>query len=105
MIKTLPDGVIIAVRLTPSASRDKFDRLEVDSAGAMRLRVSVTAVPENGKANAALIKFLSKKWRLPKSIFSIISGETARNKALKISGPAENLKHLIMASLADNNLA
>lgn len=70
----------------------------------MRLRVSVTAIPEKGKANTALIKFLSKTWRLPKSAFSIISGELSRNKALKISGSAGNLKQLIVADLAANNL-
>lgn len=96
---------MVAIRLTPSASRNKFDRLELDGAGDMRLRVSVTAIPENGKANAALIKLLSKKWRLPKSTFHIVSGETSRNKALKISGHAENLKRLIIADLTDNKLA
>ncbi len=95
---------MIAIRLTPSASSEKFVGTQVDDKGHMHLRVTVTVIPEKGKANAALIKFLAKKWRLPKSTFSIISGETARNKTLKISGHAENLKQLINASLTDNNL-
>lgn len=103
-LKKISDGVVVAIRLSPSASRNKLDRCEMDGEGVMRLRVSVTAVPEKGKANAALIKFLSKSWRLPKSTFSIISGELSRYKALKISGSADNLKQLIVTNLADNSL-
>ena len=92
----------LLIRLTPSSSRDKFDRCEVDALGETRLRLSVTAIPEKGKANAALVKYLSKKWRLPKTTFSIISGETSRNKVLKIEGDPTALKSLIEADLAAN---
>ena len=63
---------------------------------------ALTAIPEKGKANAALVKYLSKKWRLPKTTFSIISGETSRNKVLKIEGDPTALKSLIEADLAAN---
>lgn len=52
----------------------------------IRLRVLVTAPPEDGKANAAVIKLLAKAWRLPKSAFVVIAGETDRNKVLFVAG-------------------
>ncbi|MCB1559420.1 MAG: DUF167 domain-containing protein [Alphaproteobacteria bacterium] len=48
------------------------------------LKVSVTAVPEKGKANQSLIKLLSKHWKIPKSEIEIIKGETERHKILSV---------------------
>jgi uncharacterized protein YggU (UPF0235/DUF167 family) len=46
----------------------------------------VNAVPEDGKANKALIAFLAKSWKLPKSSFSLLSGQTSRLKVILITG-------------------
>jgi len=78
------DGCVLAVRLTPKASRARIEGLETDAEGRAWLKVSVTTVPENGKANAALIALLAKAWRLPKGAFAIASGATARRKTLRI---------------------
>lgn len=48
------------------------------------LSVCVTAVPENGGANEAIIKILSKKLGIAKSGINIISGLKCRNKLIKI---------------------
>lgn len=71
------------VRATPKASsnRIKAERLED---GSMLLRVYVTAVPESGKANHAVIKLLAKALGVPKSALAIQRGETDRNKLIKI---------------------
>jgi len=86
-----PDGVRLAVRLTPKAARDRIDGLAADAAGSVVLKVSVTAVPEDGKANAALIKFLSKQWKVPKSSLTIVQGATDRRKVIEISGESQIL--------------
>jgi uncharacterized protein YggU (UPF0235/DUF167 family) len=49
-------------------------------------------VPEDGKANKALILLLADTLRLPKSSISIVSGETARKKILRIDGDPEDLE-------------
>lgn len=49
------------------------------------LLVSVTAVPENGKANEAIIKLLSKSLKCAKSKIELISGSKSKNKLFKIS--------------------
>lgn len=85
----------VQIRLTPKASRDRVDGLAAEADGGTVLKVSVTAVPEDGKANAALIKLLSKEWRLPKSTMEIVQGATDRRKVLLITGePGDILARL-----------
>ncbi len=93
------NGVRLRIKLTPKAARDMIgDRFEDENGDAV-LKAGVTAVPENGKANAALIKLLSKKWKIPKSAFSVISGATSRNKVLLIEGDPAALCEKLRAHL------
>ena len=55
------------------------------------LRVRVSAVPDKGKANAAVVALLAKALGVPKSSVSVVSGETARLKTVAISGDSERL--------------
>lgn len=74
----------IVVKLTPNAGKNEIIGWDNAAPEQPVLNVRVTAVPENGKANDALIKLLSKEWKIPKSEITIIRGETARLKTLKI---------------------
>ncbi|WP_377297358.1 DUF167 domain-containing protein [Rhizobium sp. SGZ-381] len=85
------DHVRLAVRLTPHASRDAIEGIEETAEGECWLKARVTAVPEDGKANKALIQLLAKSLRLPKSSISFQSGETARKKILRLDGEPEDL--------------
>lgn len=85
------NGVRVAVRLTPKGRHDGIDGIAETAEGGAEIRASVTAVPENGKANKALIKFLSKQWKVPKSGISIVSGETDRHKVLDLNGDPNEL--------------
>jgi uncharacterized protein len=87
--------------LTPKASRNRIEGIQADADGASLLKVSVTAVPEAGKANAALIKLLAKSWKLPKSTFSIISGTTDRRKTLMIDGDTDRLMNELSNQMDD----
>jgi len=93
------DGVLLRVRLTPKASKDAIGRVEADAEGKAWLKVSVTAVPEKGKANAALAKLLAKKLRLPKTGIRLIAGDTSRQKTLLIAGEPEDLLPALLARL------
>ena len=55
------------------------------------LKISVISVPEKGKANSELISWLSKKLKIAKSDFSIISGELDRYKKITISNLSDEL--------------
>lgn len=87
------------MRLTPKASVNRIQGLIADAGGGMALKASVTAVPEKGKANAALIKLLAKAWSLPKSSLTVISGVTDRNKVLHIAGDPNVLMKQVTAAL------
>ena len=99
--RTLPDGLSLAVRVTPKASRTRVTGLARDADGASLLTVAVTAPPEDGKANAALIKLLAKAWRLPKAAVTVTAGAASRRKTLRIAGDPGRLRLDLEAWLAD----
>jgi hypothetical protein len=76
----------LAVRVTPKGGRDAIDGWAVDPSGRPYLKVRVSAAPADGEANAALIAFLAKALKRPKSALRIASGDTARLKILEIDG-------------------
>ena len=69
---------IINIRVIPKASSSRI----IKEQGIWR--VYVTSVPEDGKANKAVIKLLAKEFGVAKSKFEIISGETSRDKMVKV---------------------
>lgn len=71
------------VRVTPKASANRI-KVETLEDGSKLVRVYVTVVPENGKANHAVLKLLAKDMGVPKSSLSIVRGETDRNKLINL---------------------
>jgi uncharacterized protein (TIGR00251 family) len=76
----------LLVKVTPKASADRIQGWAEDEAGQKVLKIAVTAVPEDGKANKAVIALLAKRLKLPKSAIEIASGATDRRKTLLIDG-------------------
>lgn len=74
------------MRLSPGAGRNRIEGLVEDADGVPMLKVAVTAPPEGGKANGALVKLLAKAWRLPKTTIGITAGATSRRKTLLVRG-------------------
>lgn len=64
----------------PKSSANTLEGWVEDAAGQRWLRVRITSAPEDGKANKALLRFLSKEWGVSLSSFTIVSGETSRYK-------------------------
>ncbi len=85
------DIVRLYVRLTPKAAANRLDRVEMGEGEQARLRISVTAIPEKGKANKALIALLAKELGLAKRDISIPTGALNRLKTVEISGNAQSL--------------
>lgn len=69
----------LAVRVTPNA---KADAIVIDEG---QVKVRVTVVPEDGKANKAVIALMAKALGVSKSSISIVRGETSREKLLQIT--------------------
>ncbi|MBP2311390.1 DUF167 domain-containing protein [Azospirillum soli] len=94
-IEPVADGVRLSLRVTPKASRNAIGGLADTAPGGKVLKVSVTAVPENGKANEAVVKLLAKAWKLPKTSLTVVAGATDRNKIVHVAGdPAELMRRL-----------
>ncbi|MEZ5885325.1 MAG: DUF167 domain-containing protein [Paracoccaceae bacterium] len=72
-------GTEIIVRVTPKASRD---RITVEEG---HIRVYVTVVPEDGKANAAVQSLLAKALGLAKSRVTLVRGHVSRDKTFRIT--------------------
>jgi uncharacterized protein len=49
-------------------------------------KVRVTAPPEDGRANDALLELLAKRLDLPRRSLSIVSGHTSREKVVRLEG-------------------
>jgi uncharacterized protein (TIGR00251 family) len=76
--------LILAVRLTPRAARERIGGLFRDADGRRWLQASVTAPPDKGKANAALIALLARTFKLPASSILLETGDTSRLKRLRL---------------------
>jgi Uncharacterized conserved protein len=85
-VRIAAGAVSFHVRLTPKGGRDAVEGWEAASDGSEHLKARVRAVPENGKANTALVALLADKFGVPKSAISIVSGATARLKRVEIAG-------------------
>ncbi|WEK04258.1 MAG: DUF167 family protein [Candidatus Devosia phytovorans] len=81
-----PTGLSLFLRVTPNAGHNAIEGVETRDDGSAALRIRVAAVPDKGKANAAVIALLAKQLDLPKSALALTSGETSRFKTIAVSG-------------------
>jgi uncharacterized protein (TIGR00251 family) len=86
-----PAGLRVRLKVTPKAKREQIGGLLDEPDGGKALKVAVTAAPEDGKANAAVIALLAKEWGVAKSAISVVSGATDRRKLVEIRGPSQEL--------------
>lgn len=87
------DCIVLSVRVVPRASKDGIAGVM----GGEALKVRIQAPPVEGKANAYLVKFLSKHWKLPRANIEILSGETGRNKRLRIANPTDEMRKELLS--------
>lgn len=79
-----PQGLRLRIFLQPKASRDQIVGLHDNE-----LKIAITAPPIDGAANAHLLKFLSKLFKVPKSAILLEKGELQRHKQLFIPNPEQ----------------
>jgi uncharacterized protein (TIGR00251 family) len=80
------DHFLLHIKATPNSSKTKISGIFTDEKNQQHLKINLAAVPEDGKANEVLIKFLSKILEIPKSKIEILRGENNRNKTVRIYG-------------------
>ncbi|WP_064792011.1 DUF167 family protein YggU [Shewanella woodyi] len=76
------DDLLLNLYIQPKASRDQIVGVHGEE-----LKIAITAPPVDGKANAHLIKYLSKAFKVPKGDINILKGEQGRHKQVKITSP------------------
>ena len=93
MIKETSDGLLIRIKIVPNSSKN--DLIIEDEF----VKVKVTAQPIENKANKALIEFLSKRFKVPKTSIEIVKGDTSKEKTLLFSIKDEEKKQKIISEL------
>jgi uncharacterized protein (TIGR00251 family) len=80
-IKESASGVTFAVSVHPRARQNAITGIIGDA-----LKLALTAPPVDGKANQAVVEFFADLFAIPRSSVTIASGETSRNKIVRIAG-------------------
>ena len=78
------DGVTFAIKVHPRAKKNAITGELGDA-----LKVSLTTPPVEGRANQACIEFFAKLLKVPRSSVTIASGQSSRNKVIRIAGVTE----------------
>lgn len=89
-------GIGFAVRVQPRASRNGVAG-EIDGA----LKIRLAAPPVDGEANEELIRFLAKLFAVSRQQVTIVSGQTSRNKMIRIEGKELDEAEKIILSALD----
>jgi uncharacterized protein (TIGR00251 family) len=74
---------MLRVKVIPKARSQRIKK-ETGADGTVLYKIYVTAAPEDGKANEAVIKLLAKALGVSKSSLTIVHGHTSRDKTIKI---------------------
>ena len=74
-------GIIVSVKVQAGSGKDRI----VGNLGG-RLKLAVSAAPEKGKANKAIVELLAETFHINSSSIHIISGKTSRDKKIMIEG-------------------
>lgn len=76
MNKNTENGILINIKISPNSKKNEIIKTKEET------KVKITAQPVDGKANKALIEFLSKTFKIPKTSIQIVKGETSKDKTL-----------------------
>ncbi len=93
------DAVELFLKVTPGARREAIGAIADDGQGHRRLMVHVTAKAEGGGANRAVVRLLSKSWRVAPTAFELTAGQRSRLKRVRLTAPPEKAQ-AIQALLA-----
>ena len=93
MLKQTDGGILVNIKIVPNSSKN--DIILEDEF----VKVKITAQPIEGKANKALIEFLSKKFKIPKTSIEIVKGETSKEKTLFFSIEDKAKQYTIVSQL------
>jgi uncharacterized protein (TIGR00251 family) len=99
MFQPVRSGLRVRLKVAPKSKRNEIGGWLEQPDGGKALKVAVTAAPEDGKANAAVVALLAKEWGVAKSAISVVAGATDRRKIVEIRGQSAELMQRLQAWL------
>lgn len=93
MINKTKDGILVNIKISPNSKKN-----EIIKDGDI-IKIKITAQPIDGKANKAVIEFLSKNFKIPKTSIKIVKGETSKEKTILFSTSEEEKVKLLYNTL------
>ena len=93
MIKTTSEGLLLKLKIVPNSSKN--DIILEDEF----IKVKVTAQLVENKANKALVEFLSKRFKIPKTKIEILKGDTSKDKTILLRTDDEKKRDEIISAL------
>jgi uncharacterized protein YggU (UPF0235/DUF167 family) len=99
-VRALPDGIEVAVRVTPRARRPGIGGVRSGASGEAWLEVAVSEAADRGRATAAVLDLLSRYLNVPPSRASLRAGAHSRFKRVHIAGPASLMMDRLLAGAA-----
>lgn len=76
MIKETKDGLLVQFKISPNSSKNEIIKTEEG------VKIKITAQPIDGKANKALVEYLSKEFKIAKTYIEIVKGTTNKEKTV-----------------------
>jgi uncharacterized protein (TIGR00251 family) len=80
-VRDTAQGATFAVKVHPRAKRNAIAGIVGDA-----VKLALTAPPVEGKANEACILFLAEVLGVSRSSVTILSGDTSRQKVIRVAG-------------------
>lgn len=90
------DFFTLTVRVTPRGGQDKIEHVSQSESGQIFLKIRVTAPPEDGRANAAIVTLIAKALGLAKSCVTITHGQKSRTKIIRVKGTPHH-QHILFS--------
>ena len=94
MIKRTKDGVSVNIKISPNAKKNE---IITEESG---IKIKIAAQPVEGKANKALVEFLSKLFKVPKTSIEIVKGDTSKEKTVLFRTSDEEKLSLIIKTFS-----
>lgn len=91
----MTDFFTLTVRVTPRGGQDRIEHISQSDSGQIFLKIRVTAPPEDGRANAAIVALLAKAMGLAKSYVTITHGHKSRTKIIRVEGSEPHRQMLL----------
>ena len=87
------NGVLLKLRISPNASKNQI----ITDGDIIKLKI--TAQPIEGKANKAVVEYLSKLFKIAKSNIEIVKGDTSKEKTIFINVSDEDKKNSVKQTI------